>query len=266
MPGNPNRAESIPKEDGKFLGYQLAIVLVSVASLGIMAALATRSLPTETRTILDVADLVVCCLFLVDFVVNVVVSKDRLRYLATWGWLDLLSAIPTIDVARWGRFARLLRLLRILRVVRATRIVAALAFHRRAQNTVMATALLLVTIIFASSIAVLHFEDVDGGNIHNGYDAMWWAVTTVSTVGYGDFYPVSWEGRLIAVVLMIAGVGAFGTIAAGLASWFIQPADHSEVTKLTEEVRQLRAAVERALAQTTRDDIGGANRNAPVTE
>jgi voltage-gated potassium channel len=266
MPDNDTGAESPLKDDGSFLGYQLVIVVVSVVSLGIMAALATRSLSTETRSILDVADLVVCCLFLVDFVVNVVTSKNRLRYLMTWGWLDLLSAIPTIDVARWGRAARLLRLLRILRVIRAARIMAALAFQHRAQNTAMATALLLVTIIFASSIAILHFEDVDGGNIRNGYDAMWWAVTTVSTVGYGDLYPVTWEGRLIAVLLMIAGVGAFGTIAAGLASWFIQPADHSEVARLAEEVRHLRSVVEQALERTGRESSVSTARPDPVTE
>jgi voltage-gated potassium channel len=266
MPSNETPAASSPKADGSLVGYQLVIVVISLASLAIMAALTTRSLSTETRTILDVADLVVCCLFLVDFVVNLVVSKNRMRYMATWGWLDLLSAIPTIDVARWGRAARLLRVLRVLRVLRATRIMAALAFRHRARNTVVATTLLLVAIIFACSIAILHFEDVEGGNIRDAHDAMWWAVTTVSTVGYGDFYPVTTEGRLIAVVLMITGVGAFGTIAAGLASWFIQPADHSEVTRLTEEVRLLRVAVETARERAGHDTSVSANRNDAVTE
>jgi ABC-type transport system involved in cytochrome c biogenesis permease component len=60
---------------------------------------------------------------------------------------------------------------------------------------------------------------------------MWWAATTISTVGYGDFYPITWEGRLIAVVLMITGVGSFGAIAGGVASWFMQPDNHQQPQK-----------------------------------
>ncbi len=240
--------ESLPAEpSSRFLGYQLLIVAASVVSLGIMAALAFLPLAHETRTILDTADIAVCGLFLVDFAVSLAVAKDRARYMVTWGWLDLLSAIPAIDIARWGRAARVLRVLRVLRVMRATRIMAGLAYRHRARNAAMAGVLLLVLIVFASSIAILHFEDIEGGNIRNGHDAMWWAVTTVSTVGYGDFYPVTWEGRLIAVLLMVTGVGTFAAIAAGLASWFLQPSEESEIARLTEEVQQLRAALEKVI-------------------
>jgi len=237
----PSRGES----SSRFLGYQLVIVVASVLSLGIMAALAFLSLSPETRTILDCADVAVCGLFLTDSAVSLAVAPNRLRYLATWGWLDLLSAIPAIDIARWGRAARVLRVLRVLRVMRATRVMACLAFEHRARNAALAGVLLLLLIVFASSIAILHFEDIEGGNIRTGHDAMWWAASTVSTVGYGDFYPVTWEGRLIAVLLMITGVGAFAAIAAGLASWFLSPPQESDVASLAAEVRSLRQEVER---------------------
>ncbi len=242
--GEPTPAASADPEES-FLGYQLLIVIASLVSLGIMAALAFLPLSHETRTILDTADVAVCGLFFVDFAVSLVVAKNRAKYMITWGWLDLLSAIPAIDIARWGRAARILRVLRVLRLIRATRIMAGLAYRHRARNAAMAGVLLLVLIVFASSVAILHFEDIEGGNIRNGHDAMWWAATTVSTVGYGDFYPVTWEGRLIAVLLMVTGVGAFAAIAAGLASWFIQPSEDSKIARLTEEVRQLRAALDR---------------------
>ena len=233
------------KADGDpFVGYQLLILTVSVLSLGIMALMAGFALSPETRTVLDVADMAVCALFLLDFGVSLSWAPNKLRYLATWGWLDLLSSIPAIDLARWGRAARVLRVLRVMRVMRATKIVAGLAIRHRARNAAMAGVLLLLLVVFASSIAILHFEDVEGGNIREAHDAMWWAATTVSTVGYGDYYPVTWEGRLIAVLLMITGVGSFAAIAAGLVSWFMPPPANSDIARLVEEIGRLRQAVE----------------------
>ena len=242
---NPNKADSDP-----LVGYQMLILVVSLLSLGVMASSAGFALSPATRSVLDVADLVVCGLFLLDFGVSLSCAPNKLRYLATWGWLDLLSSIPAIDLARWGRAARVLRILRVLRVMRATKIVACLAMRHRARNAAMAGVLLLLLVVFASSIAILHFEDVEGGNIREAHDAMWWAATTVSTVGYGDFYPVTWEGRLIAVLLMVTGVGTFAAIAAGLASWLLQPSEKADIAKLAEEVERLRQVVEsRSLPQ-----------------
>jgi voltage-gated potassium channel len=83
--------------------------------------------------------------------------------------------------------------------------------------------LLLVVVLFSGSIAVLNFESAaDEGNIRTAADALWWAITTVTTVGYGDLYPVTIEGRLVAVVLMVTGVGTFATLAGALATWFME--------------------------------------------
>ncbi len=228
----------------RFVFYQFLILAVSVVSLVIMAGMAGFSVSPETRTVLDAADFAVCMIFLVDFFVSLSHAQNKLHYLATWGWLDLLSSIPAVDLARWGRAARILRVLRVLRVMRATRIMAGLAIQHRARNAALAGILLLLLVVFASSIAILHFEDVEGGNIRNAHDAMWWAATTVSTVGYGDFYPVTWEGRLIAVLLMVTGVGSFAAVAAGLASWFLESSEVSEAAKLAKEVERLRNALE----------------------
>jgi len=80
----------------------------------------------------------------------------------------------------------------------------------------------LVVVLFSGSIAALHFESAStDGNIRTAGDALWWAIVTVTTVGYGDLYPVTVEGRVVAVVLMVAGVGTFATLAGALASWFL---------------------------------------------
>ncbi len=236
------------RESVRSLGYQVFILVLSIFAIAIMAFVTVVKVSPSTQTIIDSADNLVCAVFLIDFVATLASAPNKLRYLATWGWLDLLSSLPAIDVARWGRAARLFRILRVLRAMRATRIMASLAIQHRARNAALAGVLLLFLVVFSCSIAVLHFEDVEGGNIRTASDAMWWAATTVSTVGYGDFYPVTWEGRLVALVLMVTGVGSFGAIAAGLASWFMQPSragDQIGVEQLSLEVKQLRELLEK---------------------
>jgi voltage-gated potassium channel len=76
-------------------------------------------------------------------------------------------------------------------------------------------------LIIFSSIAILQVEKDPASNIKSAEDAIWWAYVTITTVGYGDKYPVTTEGRVIAAVLMTAGVGLFGTFTAYVASWFV---------------------------------------------
>lgn len=84
-----------------------------------------------------------------------------------------------------------------------------------------AAAIIAVLMIIFSSIAVLQVENDPNSNIKTAEDAIWWAYVTITTVGYGDKFPVTTEGRLIAALLMTVGVGLFGTFTAYLASWFV---------------------------------------------
>jgi len=122
-----------------------------------------------------------------------------------------------------------------------------MVLERRAENTFLAATLVAILLIVVSSISVLHFEAVADANIKTAEDAIWWAFATITTVGYGDRYPVTLEGRFVAVVLMSAGVALFGTFSGFLAAWFLQSdrTEKSEIAGLKEEIAALRAAVER---------------------
>jgi voltage-gated potassium channel len=99
-----------------------------------------------------------------------------------------------------------------------------------------------VGLLFLGAWLVLLFEDhAPGSNIHSYHDALWWAVVTVTTVGYGDRFPVSEGGRAVAVVLMLVGIGLIGVLTATVASFFVQ--EHTDANK-----DQLKAAHE---------DLGG---------
>lgn len=112
--------------------------------------------------------------------------------------------------------------------------------------------LLALVLVIASSTAILHFEASPETNIKTAENAFWWAFGTITTVGYGELYPVTMEGRIIAAILMTAGVGLFGAFSAALAAWFLVPEDEAtdaEIFELREEVRRLREAVERLVAR-----------------
>ena len=232
--------------------YQLFMLVLCLYALGVLAAQSVVRLSPQTRGVLDYADYIVCTLFFLDFVISLVRAPNRWRYFAAWGWLDLLSSIPTIDVARWGRAARVLRIFRVLRGLRATKLIATLVLRRRAQSSFLAASLVAILLIVFCSIAVLHFETDAEANITTAEDAVWWAFATITTVGYGDRYPVTSEGGFIAAILMCAGVGLFGTFSGFLAAWFIgsqadpdQTAGSPDLVAIQQELANLREAIAR---------------------
>ncbi|MEZ5289456.1 MAG: ion transporter [Vicinamibacterales bacterium] len=219
--------------------YQLFILVLCLWALGSLAVGAAVPLAPDTLTVLEYADTFVCAVFLVDFLVNLYRAPSRWGYLATWGWIDLLSSIPTVGVLRVGRAARIARILRVLRAVKSVRVLGAAFAAHRAQSAFLAVVLLTVLLLVFSALAVLQLEAGGAGNIRTAQDAMWWAVTTMTTVGYGDTYPTTPEGRLVAVFLMMAGIGVFGTFSGLVASWFLTP----RAQETESELDDIRAAL-----------------------
>ena len=98
------------------------------------------------------------------------------------------------------------------------------------------------------SIAILQFEAVPGANIASADDAVWWAIVTLTTVGYGDRFPITPEGRIVAALLMAAGIGLFGTFSGFVASWFLRPGQREndvDIAELRAELRAIRELLER---------------------
>jgi voltage-gated potassium channel len=249
---------SPPEPSGNHVGYQMFILALCLWAIGSLAVHHVLPEGGSGRAILDYADLLVCLLFLVDFVITLVNSPKPWNYFITWGWLDLLSSIPAVPAARLGRISRVFRIVRVIRGIRATRLVASLVIQHRAENTFLAAVLVGVLLTITCSAAILHFEAPAEGNIKTADDAVWWALVTITTVGYGDRFPVTTEGRAIAVILMFAGVGLFGTFSGFLASWFIggtQTDQKSEIALLREEIRELLADRNRNRTPTSQEEL-----------
>jgi voltage-gated potassium channel len=182
--------------------------------------------------------------FVVDYVVRLVLSLDRVAFVRG-NLLDL--AVVVLPMLRPLRLLRLVALLSILN--RAT---GGSMRGRVAVYVAGATSLVL----FVASLAVLEAErGAQDASITTFGDALWWAMTTVTTVGYGDRFPVTDQGRYIAGGLMLAGIALLGIVTASLASWLIervqeveeesQAATRADVAALTAEVRALRAEIAR---------------------
>jgi voltage-gated potassium channel len=232
---------------GRSPSYQLFMLSLCVFALAALAVERFVDLSDPMSDVLHLADEGVCLIFLLDFGYSLATAPNRWRYFRTWGWVDLLSSIPTVAALRVGRGARILRIIRVLRGVRATRILAGTLIQRRAEGAAMSAALATILLVVFASVAVLHFESEPESNIKTAEDAVWWSVATVTTVGNGDRYPVTWEGRVIAVALMLLGMSLVGVMSGLFASWFMAPTaaqNRGEIEQLQVEIAALRRAIE----------------------
>jgi voltage-gated potassium channel len=200
--------------------YEIFALLLSIFALLLVATRVTVGFDSEEMRLIDLADNALCVFFFFDFLRSLIRAENRMRYFFTWGWIDLAASIPAVDALRFGRLARVVRVLRVLRILKAGRIIMLAVTERRRESAVWGAGLIAVLVVFGSAVAVLEFERRADGNIASAEDALWWAFTTVTTVGYGDRYPVTTEGRLVAVILMAVGVGLFTTFTGAAASWF----------------------------------------------
>ncbi len=222
-----------------------------VLSVYVLLALALElvlALPPQVLILLGWIDFAICIVFIVDFFRQLWRAQNKLGFLK-WGWIDLVSSIPFLPLARWGRLARVARILMLMRSVRSFRALLGMIFQSRMRGAFLSVALATVVLVLLSSVAILLCETSPDSNITTAGNAFWWAFSTVSSVGYGDFYPVTLEGRLVAAVLMTAGVAMFTTLTAYIISLFVNfnRANGPDNQVILDEVRKLRKAVEEEL-------------------
>lgn len=220
--------------------FQFALLVLSVLALVAVTVDAFVQPDPEVSLILQGIDLVACCLFAFDFVQRFRRAPSKRQFMH-WGWIDLLACVPNVDALRVGRFVQILRILRLLRGIRSVQRLFGMMFVSKSRGGVATVATTMFLLVVFSSVAILICEKGEGANIRTAGDAIWWSVTTVTTVGYGDRYPVTFGGRLVAMGLMIAGVGLFGILSGVVASLFLGKPDEDKDRVVLEELKQFRA-------------------------
>lgn len=227
--------------------FQIVVLFLSIYVLLALLYELTFKPSDRTVQILNFFDFIVCLVFLFDFFYRFATSKNKLRFLQ-WGWIDFVSSIPTIDILRWGRVIRIFRMLRLLRAFKSTKSLIAYLFRKRAQNTLAIVSLITFSLVIFASIAILNFETSPNAHIHTFVDAIWWAFCSISSSFSGDTYPVSTAGRILAVLLAIAGIGLFGTLTAYLARIFLNPTElreEIELKNINKKLEELNEKIDR---------------------
>jgi len=204
--------------------YNIFIFVLTILSLGIMVVM-LLPLAQQTLDLLRVYDNLICIIFLIDFFYSLFSTPKKSDYfIKERGWLDLLGSIPSFGITQYGGLLRLARLSRLARIARLMKgenkkELVADVVQNRSQYAAFITILLTILVLTVSSVLVLQFESKDpASSIKTGGDALWYSIVTITTVGYGDFYPVTTAGRIAGMFIMFAGVGIIGALASLLSS------------------------------------------------
>ncbi|HBO64626.1 TPA: hypothetical protein DD425_01540 [Candidatus Saccharibacteria bacterium] len=232
--------------------FMLGITLLSFVNL-----LLYLFIHNDTLTIaVGFIDFILSGLFLVDFLRLFITAPNRKVYFfKEFGWADLLASLPFPQ----------LNTLKIFRMVKAYGIIRRAGWknikasfnNNRASVAIYTVFLIIILLLEFGSIGILAIEGGDpSANIRTASDALWWVYVTITTVGYGDTYPVTNGGRMLGAVVMLVGVGLFGVVTGFLANKFLPSADGAKsegvavnkdasLKQLHAELKELREAVER---------------------
>lgn len=190
---------------------KLLVLLFSL--LGIVILIYSFFLPTDSEIyrLLWYYDFILCLYFLFDFLKQFFESKNKFRFFFTVGWLDLLSAVPVMYQFRFFRIFRIVRIIRILNSITSLASILNFIKSKPKQSFFGFIIFFIVSSLLITSVGVLYLEQ-EVGNITTAEDCLWWAMVTISTVGYGDLYPVTNLGRFLAMILIFTGVVSFGAL------------------------------------------------------
>jgi voltage-gated potassium channel len=237
--------------------YELFTGLLTILSLGVMFFTVIVRIP-EVDQVLVAIDTLFCVIFLFDFGRSLVRAESKRDYMLgprpgrtlPQGTFDLLGSIPAAGAFRAFRVFRLTRVVRILRL-RQPRELAREFVDRRADAAAYLIVIGAILVLLLGGCAIAFVEpSAEGSNIKSGSDAIWWAFVTITTVGYGDRFPVTNEGRIIGVLTMATGIAIFGVLTSYLATIFMGSSaeERAAEDKAAKDAADAEAATDRALA------------------
>lgn len=209
------------QKDQKLGLLDFIVILLTLYVLGALVIDSFWKLPKETTILLNYFDYGICGFFFLEFSFRFWKSDNKLKFMH-WGWIDLLASLPMVDFLRAGRILRLIRLLRVIRAFKSTNQLLHHLFKNKAEGALTSVVSISVLLVIFSAIAILEVETVPHANIKTAEDAIYWSYSTLLSSGYGDVYPVTTEGRLISMILMLFGIGLLGTLTAYIATVFVK--------------------------------------------
>jgi voltage-gated potassium channel len=214
--------------------YELFIGALSVISI-INIVLALVIVDPAVRNVVIIVDTGLCFVFFADFLGRLRNAENKNKYFfRQLGWLDLLGSLPFPGL----RIARVFRVARVTRLVREVGMKTLIdkVLHDRAGSALYTVLILCVLVIqYGSMFELVTNRNSPDANIQTASDAVWYTIVTITTVGYGDKYPVTNPGRIVGVLIMIVGVGLFGVLTGFLANTFLSPPENKPEEKSADQ-------------------------------
>src|SRR5262245_43555324 len=224
--------------------YEIFIGLLSILSIVNLGLLYAFRHSPSLEPILLVMDALLSGIFLIDFSYRLYTAPHRAQYFfRRYGWADLLASLPVQQV----KIFRIFRVLRVIRLMRdyGVRNVTRSLLRDRAGSALYLLLLMGFLVMEFGSLGMLHIEQhAPGANITTASDSLWYTIVTISTVGYGDQYPVTNAGRWLGSMIIVLGVGIFGTFTGYLANLFLSGPKSTATAGPTSEPSDARQKVD----------------------
>jgi voltage-gated potassium channel len=240
-------------ESGRVVHRFEPIVIVATLALIPVLVIETDAKSPGWQDVASAANWAIWAIFLAELIFILVVAPRKAAALRAH-WLDTVIVVTTVPAfgaflssLRFARFARLLRLLRLGTIL--TRLIQRERLATSGTAFRLAAMLTLLVVIVSGAVESL----VDSGDFQSTWQGIWWAVATVTTVGYGDVTPTTVQGQVVAIVVMLFGIAFLSVLTATIASRFVKTERGSE----TEEILAALARLEAQLADLRRQ-VGGA--------
>jgi voltage-gated potassium channel len=224
--------------------YEIFMGLLSILSIVNLVLMLFATDP-DLNEILVLINVVLTAFFALDFIFRLITAPSRRQYFfRDYGWADLLSSLPFAQT----NILRLFRLIRVYRLMKeyGTRALGRALLKDRADSALFTLVFIAILVLEFGSLGMLKLESESAdANITTASDSLWFMVVTMATVGYGDQFPVTNAGRVLGVLVILVGVGIFGTLTGYLANFFLSPSrgrsrhDEPDLQARLEALREL---------------------------
>lgn len=233
----------IEKSDTKMgKGFDIFIQLIIVLSLVSFSVETLPSLSEGTKNILRIFEIVSVLIFTIEYILRLIFADDRFKFaFSFFGIIDLLAILPFYLSTGFDlRSLRTFRLLRLIRILKLTRYSAATQrFYRAfviAKEELILFLFTSIIILYLASVGIYYFESqAQPEAFASVFHSMWWAVATLTTVGYGDIYPITVGGKIFTFFILIVGLGIV-SIPAGLIASALSKARDMEIEEKPTQV------------------------------
>lgn len=222
----------------KYITYNIIMATLSIIVAINLVVQLSKNLSYEAQKTLLLIDNTIWIIFVIDYFVRLYKSKNKKKFIKR-NIIDLASIIPfnsifvvfrALNIIKIGRIANLAEIIKILRIISVSGRLKRNFDEFIKTNNFNYTLIIVFIIILVGSVTISIVEKIDIG------DAVWWSIVTVTTVGYGDIYPVTPMGRFVASILMILGIGFISSLTSTLSTYFIKKEKNNDKLKKVELV------------------------------